>query len=182
MKIYVIDNGGQWTHREWRVLRDLDVETKIVNKLTEKVDGLILSGGPMRISSSTLHHNCFNLNIPILGICAGHQYIAKHFGGKVEPSVTPEFGKAELLINGRKDKLIEGIPKQSIVWESHNDEVTILPKDFVLLGSSESCKIQMMRHKTKPIYGLQFHPEVEHTECGEQLFKNFIEICSSFKC
>jgi len=177
MKIYVIDNGGQWTHREWRVLRDLGVETKIVNELTEKVDGLILSGGPMRLSSSDLDCNYFDLDIPILGICAGHQYIAKHFGGKVSTSVIPEFGKAELLINGHKDNLINGIPKKSIVWESHNDEVSKLPEEFINLGSSESCKIQMMKHKSKPIYGLQFHPEVEHTECGEQLFKNFIGIC-----
>ena len=68
-------------------------------------------------------------------------------------------------------------PDKSIVWESHNDEVTVLPKDFEILGKSENCEIQAMQHKEKQLYGLQFHPEVEHTEYGELIFKNFVKIC-----
>ena len=188
VRIYVVDNGGQWTHREWRTLRDLEVDTKIVpntisfmDLLKDNVDGLVLSGGALRIDLESDLGNCSEYlekaGFPILGICAGHQFMARFFGGKVEPSKVPEFGKIELTLLKEKDVLFEGVSKKSIVWESHNDEVTVLPKDFEILGESESCKIQAMHHKEKPLYGLQFHPEVEHTEYGEQIFKNFVKIC-----
>lgn len=187
VRIYVVDNGGQWTHREWRTLRDLEVETKIVSNTTsfdelinENIDGLVLSGGAPRIgleddlgnSGEYLEKATF----PILGICAGHQFMGRFFGGKVTPSKIPEFGKIELKIL-KQDELLNGVPERSIVWVSHNDEVSEIPYDFETLANSESCKIQAMRHKNKPFYGLQFHPEVEHTEFGEQIFKNFVKIC-----
>ena len=188
VRIYVIDNGGQWTHREWRTLRDLEVDTKIVpNTISfmdlskENVDGLVLSGGTPRIGSESDLGNCSEYlekaDFPILGICAGHHYMGRFFGGEVEPSKIPEFGKIELILLKEDDALFEGAPKKSIVWESHNDEVTLLPNEFELLAESENCKIQAMRHKKKPFYGLQFHPEVEHTEYGERIFKNFVNIC-----
>ena len=188
VKIYVIDNGGQWTHREWRTLRDLDVDTKIVpNTMSftdlskEKVGGLVLSGGAPRIGLDSKLGNCSEYlekaDFPILGICAGHQFMGRFFGGRVEPSKVPEFGKIELTLLKENDMLFEGVAKKSIVWESHNDEVTRLPNDFEVLAESKSCKIQAMRHKKKPFYGLQFHPEVEHTEYGEQIFKNFVKMC-----
>ena len=188
VRIYVVDNGGQWTHREWRTLRDLDVDTKIVPNTTpfkeisaERVDGLVLSGGAPRIGLQKELGNCREYlekaDFPILGICAGHQFIAQFFGGEAKPSKIPEFGKIELTLVKEDKALFKGVPKKSIVWESHNDEVTILPKDFEVLGKSENCEIQAMHHKEKPFYGLQFHPEVEHTEYGELIFKNFIEIC-----
>jgi GMP synthase (glutamine-hydrolysing) len=83
----------------------------------------------------------------------------------------------ELTIT-KEDEIFNGVPKKSVVWLSHNDEVTRIPEKFELLASSESCKIQAMRHKEKQLYGLQFHPEVEHTEYGEQIFNNFVKICS----
>ena len=188
VRIYVVDNGGQWTHREWRTLRDLDVDTKIVPNTTpfkeisaERVDGLVLSGGAPRMGLQKELGNCREYlekaDFPILGICAGHQFIAQFFGGEVKPSKIPEFGKIELTLVKEDKALFKGVPKKSIVWESHNDEVTTLPKDFEVLGKSENCEIQAMHHKEKPFYGLQFHPEVEHTEYGELIFKNFIEIC-----
>jgi GMP synthase (glutamine-hydrolysing) len=188
VRIYVIDNGGQWTHREWRTLRDLEVETSIVPNTTpltelqkENIHGLVLSGGAPRIGLNSTLGNCAEyLNdseFPILGICAGHQFMARHFGGKVQPSKLPEFGQVELTLCFDDDPFFVGVPKKSIVWESHNDEVTALPKDFTKLGESENCKIQAMRHKKKQLYGLQFHPEVEHTQFGEQIFKNFIMLC-----
>jgi len=188
VRIYVVDNGGQWTHREWRTLRDLDVETKIVpNTISylelskECIDGLVLSGGAPRVALEGDLGNCAELldkvRTPILGICAGHQYMARFFGGDAKPSKIPEFGKIELTLLIENDAVFDGVAKKSIVWESHNDEVTILPHDFELLAKSENCKIQAMRHKKKPFYGLQFHPEVEHTEYGEQIFKNFVKIC-----
>ena len=188
-KIFVIDNGGQWTHREWRTLRYLDVDTKIIQNTTpvkeilnEKVNGLVLSGGSPRIGLEGNLGNCAEIldkvEIPIIGICAGHQFIARHYGGKVEPSKIPEFGKVELIIF-ENDPIFNNIVKKSIVWESHNDEVTKIPNNFINLANSENCEIQIIKHKDKSLYGFQFHPEVEHTEYGIQFFKNFIKLCES---
>jgi len=188
VRIYVVDNGGQWTHREWRTLRDLEVETNIVPNTTlfmdlqnEGIQGLVLSGGAPRIGLDSTLGNCAEYldkaRFPILGICAGHQFMARHFGGMVKPSKLPEFGQVELTLCVEDDPLFEGVLKKSIVWESHNDEVTVLPPDFSKLAESENCKIQAMRHNKKRFYGLQFHPEVEHTQFGEEIFKNFIRLC-----
>jgi GMP synthase (glutamine-hydrolysing) len=188
VRIYVIDNGGQWTHREWRTLRDLEVQTNIVPNTTlfkdlqkEKIQGLVLSGGAPRIGLDGSLGNCAEYlekaNFPILGICAGHQFMARFFGGEVKPSKIPEFGQVEMTLIKDDDALFEGVLKKSIVWESHNDEVTVLPKDFIRIAESENCNIQAMRYKKKLLYGLQFHPEVEHTEYGERVFKNFIQMC-----
>ena len=187
VKIYVVDNGGQWTHREWRTLRDLDVETKIVpntisfnDLVKENIDGLVLSGGAPRIGVVGELGNCGELlekaTFPVLGICAGHQFMARFFGGEAQQSKVPEFGKVELTLT-KENVLFAGVPKTSIVWESHNDEVTKTPSMFTVLGHSENCGIQAMAHNEKPFFGLQFHPEVEHTEYGEHIFQNFISLC-----
>lgn len=187
VKIYVVDNGGQWTHREWRTLRDIGVDTKIVPNtasfeeiVKDDIDGLVLSGGAPRIAIEGSLGNCGEYLdkavFPVLGICAGHQFMAKFFGGEAKPSKVPEFGKMELTIT-KQDTIFDGVPEKSIVWLSHNDEVTKLPNDFELLAESENCKIQAMKHNKKSFYGLQFHPEVEHTEYGEQIFKNFVKMC-----
>ena len=187
MKIYVIDNGGQWTHREWRTLRDLDVDAQIIPNTApisqiQDATALVLSGGAPRLGLQQNLGNCGlfldKITVPILGICAGHQFMGRHFGGEVSPSKIPEFGKIELEILQEDDMIFNGLPKKSIVWLSHNDEITILPKDFEHLAESKSCKIQAMKHRNKPFYGLQFHPEVEHTEYGEHIFKNFVKICT----
>ncbi|HVQ00236.1 MAG TPA: GMP synthase subunit A [Candidatus Thermoplasmatota archaeon] len=188
VRIYVVDNGGQWTHREWRTLRDLDVETSIVPNTTPfqalkkaEIQGLVLSGGAPRIGLEGTLGNCSEYleksKVPILGICAGHQFMARFFGGEVKPSQVPEFGKIDLMVVEKDDPLFAGVPTTSVVWESHNDEVTVVPRDFIVLAESENCKVQAMRHKKRKLYGLQFHPEVEHTEYGEQIFKNFIALC-----
>ncbi|HEC81578.1 MAG TPA: GMP synthase subunit A [Thermoplasmatales archaeon] len=187
LKIYVIDNGGQWTHREWRVLKYLGVQTHIVPNTTpydtlieKNVDGIILSGGAPRIGLKDSLGRCNEYlekaDFPILGICAGHQFIARFFGGKVEPAVVPEFGRVELIID-KEHELFSEVPKRSVVWSSHNDEITLVPKDFNVLAHSNACEVQAMAHKNKSIFGLQFHPEVEHTEYGVQIFRNFVEIC-----
>jgi GMP synthase (glutamine-hydrolysing) len=191
VRIYVVDNGGQWTHREWRTLRDLEVDTAIVPNTTllkdlqkKHIQGLVLSGGAPRIGIDSSLGNCAEYlekaDFPILGICAWHQYMARFFGGEVQPSKAPEFGQVEVTIF-KDDRLFEGVPKKSIVWESHNDEVTKIPKLFDRLAESENCKIQAMKHKKKWFYGLQFHPEVEHTKYGEQIFKNFVRLCNEKK-
>jgi len=185
-RIYVIDNGGQWTHREWRVLKYLDVESKIVPNTApfseiSDADGIVLSGGAPRIGIETSLGNCSEYlkkaDFPIMGICAGHQYIARFFGGEAKPSIIPEFGKVEMTRLEDGSTIFEGVTKKSTVWESHNDEVTLVPDSFEILGESENCKVQAMQHKKRAIFGLQFHPEVEHTQYGEIIFKNFVKIC-----
>jgi GMP synthase (glutamine-hydrolysing) len=183
LKIYVVDNGGQWTHRIWRVLCDLDCESKIIPNTTplKKIDadGLILSGGAPRIAWDTpklglctdyLKH----FKGPILGECVGHQLMAVYYGGKAGPSNIPEYGLSKIKIIAADD-LFKGLPKSFNVWQSHNDEVTVA-KGFTVLAQSADCKIQAIKHKTKPHYGVQFHPEVNNTEHGEAIYNNFIRI------
>ena len=118
------------------------------------------------------------LDIPILGICAGHQYMAIRLGGQAAPSTTPEFGKTLIRVVD-EDALFRDLPDTFIAWESHNDEVITLPPDFKLLASSKTCKVQAMRHETRPLFGLQFHPEVEHTDNGYEMFQAFLDICEN---
>ena len=185
MKVFVVDNGGQWTHREWRVLKYLDVETKIVPNTTQfdelDVDGLVLSGGAPRVGLDVdkMGNNSEYLDkadFPILGICAGHQFMAIHFGGSAGPSGIPEFGKTQIVVDDEND-LFQGLPKDFQGWVSHNDEVSVMPDGFVLLAHSNNCKCQAMKYTKKPFYGVQFHPEVEHTEHGYEIFKNFLKVC-----
>ncbi len=185
MRIDVFDNGGQWTHREWRVLRYLDVETNIIPNTTRfedlKLDGLVLSGGAPRIGTEAMKlGNTADIldkaDFPILGICVGMQFIALHFGGKADAADIPEYGAIDVTID-EPDDILAGINNPFKAWESHNDEVKLLPKEFQNLAHSENCRVQAFRFTKKPYYGLQFHPEVEHTEQGSDIFKNFIDIC-----
>jgi len=183
--IDVVDNGGQWTHREWRMLRYLGVDTQIIGNTTpvsdlRELDGLILSGGAARVGLTGELGNCgayLALDIPILGICAGHQFMAGHYGGAAAEAITPEFGAATIeLVNGG-GKIFQETPNEQVVWESHNDEVSKLPDGFFITASSESCEVQGMENEQGDRFGLQFHPEVNDSEFGQHMFKNFIEIC-----
>jgi len=189
MRILVIDNGGQWTHREWRVLRDLGVETEIVPNTTPvdtiKADGLILSGGSPRVGlNAEAMGKCGDYidksGLPVMGICAGHQFMAVHLGGTAGPSKVPEFGKVLMTVDD-EDDLFKGLPDVLVVWESHNDEVVQLPPGFRSLAHSDNCQIQAMRHENRPLFGLQFHPEVEHTDNGYEVFQAFIDVCAAHK-
>ncbi len=186
MRVYVVDNGGQWTHREWRVLKYLGVETEIIPNTTpwddiRDLDGLVLSGGAPRIgledSLGEIGTYLDEADYPIMGICAGHQFMATHFGGETAPGETPEFGKTKLVLDGDGGRLLAGLPEESTVWESHNDEVVRVPDGFRVLGHSKDCPVQAMEHETRDLYGVQFHPEVDHTEHGERIFQNFLDAC-----
>ena len=182
-----IDNGGQWTHREWRMLRYLGVDTKILPNNTplnelRKLDGLILSGGAARVGITGELANCeqyLTLDIPILGICAGHQFMAGFYGGEAAPAPAPEFGAAEIKLIDGGGLIFDGTPETQQVWESHNDEVTIVPPSFRITASSESCEVQAMENDAGDRFGLQFHPEVDHSEFGIKMFENFVEVCNS---
>tara|TARA_B100000287_G_scaffold67269_1_gene58819 strand:+ start:2681 stop:3280 length:600 start_codon:yes stop_codon:yes gene_type:complete len=185
--IDIIDNGGQWTHREWRMLRYLGVDTKILPNSTpieemREVDGLILSGGAARVGLTGKLGNCaeyLELKVPILGICAGHQFMARFYGGEAGEASKPEFGAATISLVGHGGPLFQGTPSEQTVWESHNDEVTETPPGFKVTAFSESCKVQAMQNGEMDRFGLQFHPEVNDTEFGSNIFKNFVEICKT---
>jgi GMP synthase (glutamine-hydrolysing) len=188
VRIFVIDNGGQWTHREWRVLRDLGVEAEIVSRDTPyeelgDVDGLVLSGGaPAGVTLPTMGRCSEYLakaRCPVLGICAGAQVMGLHYGGALAPAKAPEFGKTTLRLAGDGGRILAGFPPESIVWESHNDEVSRPPPGFTVLARSDNCAMQAMEDDARARYALQFHPEVEHTQLGELAFRNFVATCES---
>ena len=183
--IDVIDNGGQWTHREWRMLRYLGVDTKILPNDTpldelRDLDGLILSGGAARVGLTGELGRCaeyLSLEIPILGICAGLQFMAGHYGGQAIEAPQPEFGAATISLSEDPGPLFSDTPSIQTVWESHNDEVSEVPEDFRITASSQSCRVQAMQNHANTRFGVQFHPEVNDSEYGEAIFRNFVDIC-----
>nr|AIF05603.1 GMP synthase, small subunit (guaA) [uncultured marine group II/III euryarchaeote KM3_185_F09] len=187
--IDVIDNGGQWTHREWRMLRYLEVDTQIVpngaslDDLRE-LDGLLLSGGAARVGITGELGNCaafLDMDLPILGICAGHQFMARHYGGDCAEADSPEFGAMEITLVDGGGPMFEGTPDTQVVWESHNDEVTVVPEEFHVTAGSNSCRVQAMQNEVGDRFGLQFHPEVNDSEYGARIMENFVEICRNSK-
>jgi GMP synthase (glutamine-hydrolysing) len=192
VKIWVVDNGSQWTHRQWRMLRYLKQDTQIVPntmpvaEMEEAApDGLLLSGSGARIGLDGRLGNVGDyldrLDVPILGVCAGHQFMANHFGGRAAPGAKgAEFGQVEMHVLD-PDDILRDVPERTVVWASHNDEVAVVPPDFKVLASSENCPVQVMRHATRPLFGMSFHPEVEHTQHGGTMFRNFVRICEEWK-
>lgn len=192
MKVFVVDNGSQWTHLQYRALRNMKVETKLVPNTTpvqdlerEHLDGLILSGGAARVGLDgrlgAVGDYLDRLDVPIMGVCAGHQYMAKHFGGQAAPGKgTAEFGMVEIDVLDQ-DEILRDVPPKTVVWASHHDEVSVVPPAFRILASSPACPVQVMRHETRPLFGLSFHPEVQHTQHGGTIFQNFIRICEENK-
>ncbi len=192
LKVYVVDNGGQWTHREWRVLKYLGAETKMVANDTswedlakEDLDGIVLSGGAPRVGVEGDLGKCGeileNAEIPVLGICAGLQYMARFFGGDAAPGGS-EFGATELTVIAHEDPdVLKDVPETSQVFESHHDEVSVVPDCFEVIARSELCGVQVMRHRERPIFGMQFHPEVEGSEFGVKMFENFLDVCRANK-
>jgi len=190
MRVYVVDNGGQWTHREWRVLRDLGVEARIVPNTTPfdhlgQVDALVLSGGAPDVASEAARmvnngEYLDRADCPILGICAGMQFMAAHFGGRTGPAARAEFGRTRLYVD-EEDQLFVGIPREFDVWESHNDEVKDVPEGFQALAHSETCAVEAMRSLRRPLYAVQFHPEVENTAFGTDIFRNFLRAVEEWR-
>jgi GMP synthase (glutamine-hydrolysing) len=181
VKVYVVDNGGQWTHRIWRVLREIGCDSKIIPNITPvnqiDADALILSGGALRIAwESPRLGNCVDylteFKGPLLGICVGLQLMAVHCGGTAGPSEVPEYGLARIRVV-EEDDLFRGLPREFFVWESHNDEVKSA-KGFIVLAESDNCRVQAVKHMSKPHYGVQFHPEVNNTEHGHEILRNFV--------
>lgn len=183
----ILDFGSQYTHLIKSTLSNLGFSSIIVagdekssNYSDNKFDGLILSGGASSVYDGKIKFDSkwLKLGIPVLGICYGHQLLANSSGGKVKKGKS-EFGKVTLKINENND-LFKGLPKKFSVWMSHRDSVNKLPKDFTISATSDYTKCAVFQNKKLKIYGLQFHPEVSHTEYGETIFKNFcINVCKS---
>ena len=189
--ILVLDFGGQYCHligrrvREHKVYSEIvphNVTAKEIESLRDKfnVKGLILSGGPASVyeeDAPRFNPDILKCNMPILGLCYGHQLLAQTAGGKVRPSERREYGVTYAIIDSASG-VLKGLDKKEKVWMSHGDTVYALPSDYEVLAHTENSPVAAFRHKVKPIYGLQWHPEVVHTENGAKMLKNIIfEVC-----
>ncbi|MEM2336953.1 MAG: glutamine-hydrolyzing GMP synthase, partial [Candidatus Bathyarchaeia archaeon] len=189
--ILILDFGGQYCHLIGRRVRENGVYSEIVphdikiegiRLLGEKfnIKGLILSGGPASVFDADApkpDKRIFDLGLPVLGLCYGHQLIAQVFGGKVGSAKRKEFGSTYATID-KPIGILKGLNRKELVWMSHSDTVFSVPQEFEVLAYTQNCPVAAFKHKTKPIYGLQWHPEVVHTVNGAKMLRNFLfEVC-----
>lgn len=184
--IAVIDFGGQYNQLIARRIRDLNVYSVVISHDTPieqlkkmNLKGIIFTGGPNSVylkNSPTISKDIFELNIPILGICYGCQLIAHLLNGKVSTAKVSEYGNTTLI--PYQSKLLKGIKTKTNVFMSHTDYVSKLPTGFKLIAKTKDCPIAAFENIKKNIYTVQFHPEVQHTVKGQNIFKNFVfDIC-----
>lgn len=185
--IVVLDFGSQYNQLITRRIREFGVYSELhphtitveeIKKMNPK--GILFSGGPNSVydeNSFRCDEAIFDLGIPVFGICYGMQLMTKHFGGKVEPATHREYGKAKIEIQ-HESMLFNQLPTEQVVWMSHGDLVTETPAGFVTDAISSSCPIAAMSDKDRDLYAVQFHPEVRHSEYGNDILKNFVfEVC-----
>lgn len=186
--ILILDYGSQLTQLIARRLRELNIYCEIhpFNVSLDEVliptpKGVILSGGPMSVNDEGAPHfqtQIFDWDVPILGVCYGLQLLAHtEIPGSVEKAEKREYGRAHLIVDNSSD-LLKGIEDGSVVWMSHGDHIHELPPAYEVIGHTANAEVAAVRHLDNHVYGVQFHPEVAHTECGKLILKNFaIEIC-----
>lgn len=182
-KVIIIDFGGQYSQLIARKIRELSIFSEIlpyfsnINKIIdEKPKAIIFSGGPASVyekNSPSIDEKIFSCGIPILGICYGAQLIANALGGKVKKSDFREYGKVSINIKNRST-LFENLPPSFNVWMSHTDYVENIPEGFLVTSSTSNCPISSFENRKSEIYGLQFHPEVFHTDFGSDILANFL--------
>jgi GMP synthase (glutamine-hydrolysing) len=179
-RIVVVDNHGQFTHLEHRALRDLGVETELIDNDTPpadvEADGIVLSGGP-DMDRSGRSAEYLDAGVPVLGICLGMQLIAVELGGRVGPGEYGGYADVTVRIEDPEDPVVGSLAPETRVWASHADEVKELPEGFTRTGTSDVCGIEAMSDPERDLYGVQWHPEVAHTEQGEEVFRNFLARC-----
>ncbi|MCS7160493.1 MAG: glutamine-hydrolyzing GMP synthase, partial [Gemmatales bacterium] len=186
-RIIVLDFGSQYVQLIARRVREHHVysqimryETPLEQIATWRPQAIILSGGPSSVyepDAPKVPPALFDIGVPILGICYGMQLLCQTLGGKVVPGAVREYGATPLRVL-QADPIFEGWPPESTVWMSHGDQVVEVSDDFLPLASTPNCPIAAVRHRNRPIYGLQFHPEVSHTEYGSLLVRNFLyKVC-----
>jgi GMP synthase (glutamine-hydrolysing) len=190
-RVLVLDFGSQYAQliarrvREQHVYGEIvrhDITAKRVRELSPK--GLILSGGPASVygpGAPQCDPTLFDLGIPVLGICYGMQLICQSLGGRVQSHAVREFGRAHLTVNTNAKnahELFAGVPQETEVWMSHGDQVDAVSDNFVPMARTKTCPLAAVKHRARPLYGLQFHPEVTHTPDGKTILANFIsKVC-----
>lgn len=186
--IMVLDFGSQYNQlitrriREFGVYSELHPHTITIEEIEAiKPAGIILSGGPNSVygeNAFRCDERVFDLGIPVLGICYGMQLMTMHFGGIVERAKGREYGKASIEVR-EGAALFKGLPEEQVAWMSHGDLVKQAPEGFVVDAVSPSCPIAAISNEEKKFFGVQFHPEVRHTEHGNELLRNFVfEVCA----
>ncbi len=189
--VLVLDFGGQYCHLIGRRIREANVYSEVVpcditrqeiEDLNRRlnVKGIILSGGPASVyaeNAPKCRGDVLDMSIPVLGLCYGHQLIAHLSNGRVQPGTKREYGTALVVID-KPVGVLKGMDAREKVWMSHGDTVYSLPGEYEVLAHTENCPVAAFRHKEKPVYGLQWHPEVVHTEKGTEMLRNFLfEVC-----
>ncbi len=182
-KIIVLDFGSQYTQLIARRIRESSVFSEVVSYdisldtlLSKKPSGIILSGGPASVyekNAPLCDQKLFSAGIPVLGICYGMQLMTHLLGGRVEKSSHREYGRADITILDRSN-LFQSMDKATPVWMSHGDKIARLPKGFDVIAKTTNAPAAAIKHKTRSLYGLQFHPEVAHTQEGLRMLQNFI--------
>jgi GMP synthase (glutamine-hydrolysing) len=185
-RVLVLDFGSQYAQliarrvREQHVYGEIvrhDITAARIREIAPK--GIILSGGPASVyadGAPKCDPKIFDLGIPVLGICYGMQLMCQTTGGRVEAHSVREYGRARCTITGAKeaDDLFAAVPRETEVWMSHGDQVASVSDDFVPLARTETCTHAAVKHRSRPLYGLQFHPEVTHTPDGKTILANFL--------
>ena len=191
-KVIVLDFGGQYNQliarrvRECNVYCEVKPYTTALDKLKEEAPiGIIFTGGPNSVydpASPQVDPAIFELGIPVLGICYGCQLLAHHLGGKVTAGTedtTREYGKTETYFN-TDCKLFKGLPREGVTWMSHGDYMEKVPEGFSLAAHSDACPTVAICDEKRGFYGVQFHPEVNHTQHGSDMIHNFLyEVCGA---
>ncbi len=183
-KVIVIDFGGQYNQLVARRVRECNVYCEIYSYRTPLEDikkmnpkGIILTGGPNSVyeeSSQTAPKELFEMGIPVLGLCYGAQLMQHVLGGKVEKAPEREYGKTKITVDKPDSLLFEGVPENSIVWMSHNDYISEPAEGFTVTVRTDNCPCAALENAEKKLYALQYHPEVQHTEYGTLMLKNFV--------
>lgn len=185
--ILVLDFGGQYCHLIAKRIREFGVYSEIVScdltaaavlRLNDQftVKGLVLSGGPSSVyegDAPRLDPSLLDLGLPVLGLCYGHQLLIQLFKGRVKRGRKREYGSTSVLVE-KPVGVLEHLNRNETVWMSHYDIVDALPPTFEVLARTDNCPIAAVRHKWRPIYGIQWHPEVTHTEHGDVILRNFV--------
>jgi len=188
-RVLVVNVRGQYNHLIVRALTELGAESSLV-PLSISIDGLektgfnglVAGGGPQTVYEENSRRELRNLerlfkenSKPLLCICVSHQLLATALGGRTELAKKPEYGQITVYVD-EEDEILRGTSPSFTAWASHTDEVVCMPEGFERLAHSQDCNVEAMRSRSRPVYGIQFHPEVWHTTRGRKIFSNFVEI------
>ena len=190
--ILIIDNHSGNINKIEKILKKFNQKYKIQNqsslfKEIKNIKGIILTGGGLILDKKIMLNkiradtsSIINYNVPVLGICLGHEIIGELCGAEISKLKKPIKDKEIKIKILKREAIFKNLPEEISVWENHSRHLSAIPNSFVLAATSQKSKAEALFHKTKPIYTVQFHPE-ESSEIGEQIIKNFLDICNSHK-